>query len=34
MEGQYNFMLPDGGEFSAEIPRFLLIASSSSGLPS
>jgi ApaG protein len=34
MEGQYNFILPDGGEFSAEIPRFVLSASSSSGLPS
>lgn len=34
MEGQYNFMLPDGGEFSAEIPRFLLSANTSSGLPS
>ena len=34
MEGQYNFIRADGSEFSAEIPRFLLSSSESSGLPS
>ena len=33
MEGHYNFLLPDGATFQAEIPRFILSASESS-LPS
>ena len=33
MEGHYNFIRSDGGEFTARIPRFTLSASAS-GLPS
>lgn len=34
MEGHYNFVSPDGTNFRAEIPRFILSASESTSLPS
>ncbi len=34
MEGHYNFLRPDATTFRAEIPRFILSASSSTSLPS
>ena len=34
MEGHYNFVRPDASTFRAEIPRFILSASASTGLPS